>query len=320
MSQNPTVISLSEHRNPWLSLLILIVVIFSGAFVAEFLALLFMLPFVDMNFHEFTLSLGNWEFLPSERVPLLILQVFISAGAFIAAPLVYFYYFEKKNIKTFFQLKKKYAYPILLTICLVFSSMIVNTVLIQWNMAIKLPAFLEHFEKWAQAKETELKKMTTFLTTFSSPIELILAFFAVAIIPAIGEELLFRGVLQNLFHRITQHIHLAIFMSAFIFSAIHFQFYGLVPRFFLGVLFGYIYWWSKDIAFPIIAHFFNNAFTLTLLFFHHIGLIEQNIEEVEPPFLPIIYFFLVVGIIFSFILQRYFTQRYLQSNTLKVEK
>lgn len=311
MSQNSIIIALSKHRNPWLSLLILIAVIFLGIFVAEFLAIFFMLPFVDMSLREFMLSLGNWEFVPSKRALLLIMQVFISVGAFIAAPLVYFYYFEQENIKNFFQLKKRYAYPILLTICLVFSFMIVNTVLVQWNMAIKLPAFLECFEKWAQVKEAELKNRTTFLTTFSSPIELILAFFAIAIIPAIGEELLFRGVLQNLFHRIMQHTHLAILVSAFIFSAIHFQFYGLVPRFCLGVLFGYIYWWSKDIIFPIIGHFINNAFTLTLLFFYRTGRIEQSIEEIEPPSLPIIFFFLIVVIIFSLIFQRYFTRRYL---------
>ena len=86
--------------------------------------------------------------------------------------------------------------------------------------------------------------------------------FLIALIPAIGEELLFRGVLQQLFTKWTGEAHLAIFISAFLFSAIHLQFFGFLPRFVLGLVLGYMFYWSKNLWLPILAHFTNNAFAI----------------------------------------------------------
>jgi membrane protease YdiL (CAAX protease family) len=80
-----------------------------------------------------------------------------------------------------------------------------------------------------------------------------------AIIPALGEELIFRACFQKVLGRWTGNYHLAIWLSAIIFSSIHFQFYGFFPRMFLGALFGYLLVWSGSIWLPILAHFLNNG-------------------------------------------------------------
>jgi membrane protease YdiL (CAAX protease family) len=88
----------------------------------------------------------------------------------------------------------------------------------------------------------------------------------VAVLPALGEELVFRGILLRHFREWTRNIHVAIFISAFLFSAMHLQFYGFLPRFLMGILFGYMLYWTGSIWVPIMAHFFNNAAAVVVAF------------------------------------------------------
>jgi hypothetical protein len=88
----------------------------------------------------------------------------------------------------------------------------------------------------------------------------------IAIIPAIGEELLFRGVLLRILRDWMKNIHVAIIVSALLFSFIHFQFYGFLPRFLMGVAFGYLLHWSGSLWVPIIAHFVNNGTAVVVAF------------------------------------------------------
>lgn len=108
-------------------------------------------------------------------------------------------------------------------------------------------------------KERELAELTKHLLTMKSPADLMINLVVVAVIPAIGEEFLFRGCFQTIITRITRNQHLGIWLAAAIFSAIHIQFLGFFPRMFLGALFGYIFVWSGSIWPAVLAHFVNNA-------------------------------------------------------------
>ncbi|MFK7758148.1 MAG: CPBP family glutamic-type intramembrane protease [Flavobacteriales bacterium] len=88
---------------------------------------------------------------------------------------------------------------------------------------------------------------------------LLINVFLIAVVPAVCEELAFRGVLQSQLAQAFQNTHLAIWISAFIFSAIHFQFFGFLPRLVLGAIFGYLMVYSGSIWPAITAHFINNA-------------------------------------------------------------
>jgi len=88
----------------------------------------------------------------------------------------------------------------------------------------------------------------------------------IAIIPAVGEEFLFRGIVQKIFYEWTRRPHLAIFISAILFSTVHMQFFGFIPRMLLGVLFGYFFYWSGNIWLSVLAHFLNNAIAIILHF------------------------------------------------------
>ena len=100
-----------------------------------------------------------------------------------------------------------------------------------------------------------------------------------AAIAAISEELIFRRVIQKLIQKHSNNIHLAIWITAFLFSAIHLQFYGFVPRMLLGAVLGYMYFWSGSIWMPIIAHFTNNFIGVTLAFLVATGKVDPTIEN-----------------------------------------
>ena len=99
-----------------------------------------------------------------------------------------------------------------------------------------------------------------------SIIDLVFNLLVIAIIPAIGEELFFRGYLQQKLIKWNRSPHIGIIITAILFSIIHFQFSGLIPRFILGVLLGYIFYWSSSLWIPIIAHFVNNAQVLIIAY------------------------------------------------------
>ena len=142
------------------------------------------------------------------------------------------------------------------------------------NEQMALPAFLEPLEAWMKTQEETAKTLTDqfmHVTTFGG---LIINLLLMAVLPAISEELTFRGVLMNLFKVKGERLevkgesvpHLAIWCSAILFSAIHLQFYGFVPRMLMGALFGYMLVWTGSLWTPILMHFTNNAMAVILYF------------------------------------------------------
>jgi membrane protease YdiL (CAAX protease family) len=117
---------------------------------------------------------------------------------------------------------------------------------------------------------------------------LLVNLFVIAILPAIGEELFFRGSLMRIFGRFIPNIHLNIIIIAFIFSFIHLQFYGFLPRFLLGILLGYAYVYTRSIWMPILIHFINNAISTFAYYFYASGKIEVNPDELGTNFSPVL--------------------------------
>lgn len=150
----------------------------------------------------------------------------------------------------------------LLIICLIpFLSTIVA-----WNADAHFPAALHGFELWARDKETQASDLTKLLTQFNSPARLLVGLLVIAVVPAVAEELVFRGVIQRNLVRWFGSRHVGVWLAAAIFSAVHVQFFGFVPRFVLGLVLGYLYEWSGNILVSMAAHFTQNAFQLVLLY------------------------------------------------------
>ncbi len=150
---------------------------------------------------------------------------------------------------------KDIVFVIILTFCL----FPVNSFTGQLNSMMHLPDWLSGVEQWMMTKEEDIGDLVNLLIDSKTFWVMILNLIIIAIIPAIGEELLFRGVFQRISYKLFRSGHIAVWVTGFLFSAIHFQFYGFIPRFILGLIFGYLFLWSKALWLPIISHFINNA-------------------------------------------------------------
>ncbi len=104
------------------------------------------------------------------------------------------------------------------------------------------------------------------VTSQRSSWDLISNIMVFAVLAGICEEFLFQGALQPLMMKWTKNPHVGILLTAFIFSVLHFQFYGFIPRFMLGVYLGYLFYWSRSLWLPILAHILHNALSILIDF------------------------------------------------------
>ncbi len=151
--------------------------------------------------------------------------------------------------------------------------------LAQWNTLWHLPESWSSIENWMRQTQLANDQMISVLAQMNSPSAIIINILMMAILPAIGEELIFRGVLQTQLIKVFKNAHIGILVTALIFSAIHLQFLGFLSRAILGVLFGYVFYYSKNIWLPILAHFINNFLALSLVFVYGIEMAETSFEN-----------------------------------------
>jgi membrane protease YdiL (CAAX protease family) len=236
------------------------------------------------------------------------MQGFATFVGLILGPM-WFLQSEKKSLAQFFRNHRFEWIPVLITCFIVIIFMAVNSVFIEWNSSFNFPEFAKGFETWAREREDLAAELTQFLTKFDSVFEVALAMFVIAVLPAFGEEIVFRGIIQNQLYRATSNIHVSIWIAAFLFSAIHFQFFGFVPRLFLGALFGYLYYWSGNLWLPILAHFVNNGFSVLAMYFYQQGTLDYDLEKTEsvPTNVIVISALLTAGLLYYF--YKYFENR-----------
>jgi membrane protease YdiL (CAAX protease family) len=165
-------------------------------------------------------------------------------------------------------------------------SMFLNGLLVYWNAQLDLPESLSGLETWMKEMETQLMELTLFLTDFQTIPELLTGILVIGVFAGIGEEMFFRGVVQPKLKLYTNSAHWGIWLTAIIFSAIHVQFYGFIPRVFLGALFGYLYLYSGSLLYPILAHIFNNTLTVIVVYLSNQGQLDFDLESTDSVSYP----------------------------------
>lgn len=269
--------NLVSDRNPLRSLLTILLNVFIGfVIVGPALGLGVASLFYDGNLLN---DIQQPEGHPEILVPLLITQSIATLVGLVIFPVIHIVAIEHKRIPPFFPSQPKTLFMMLLIMALGVTFMVSISPLVEWNMNLKFPEFLKDFETWAREAEDRTAKLTEVMTSFGSISDLMIGIVVIALLPAIGEELVFRGMFQNELLRSSKNIHVAIWVSALIFSAIHFQFYGFVPRLLLGALFGYLYYWSGNLLIPMFAHFFNNAFGVIMIYLYRQKMTDLDVED-----------------------------------------
>jgi len=193
-------------------------------------------------------------------------QIFSATGTFVFPALLLNRI--ERNKEPYFNLSfssKKSAYLFVVGIILAYAPFFELTILINEHM--KLPEFMSGIEKWMRIKEDETGLLTNALLSRSSIGAFLTNVFMIGILAAVGEEFLFRGCLQNILVKWIGNPQVAIWVTAIIFSAIHLQFYGFLPRMLIGALCGYLYFFGKSIWLPILAHFVNNVSAIIIAFY-----------------------------------------------------
>lgn len=315
MNQNHNNSTNVPNRTLVSRILILLGIMILLYFLASFLGLVLGFPFVIA---ELSLT-RNWE---PEQISnlqnglntmvnsptgtnswyfLMIIQGISHLGGFWVAGLAYLKFIEKK---TFEDLNKTdfnwgfLRYGFLITL----AALPLIEITIRWNQNVKLPAGLH---KTFSDMENKTAKLTEFLIGFDQVHQYVIALIVVAVFAAVGEELIFRGLLQNFILKATKNHHIAIWVAAIVFSSIHFQFFGFVPRMLLGALFGYMYVWTGNLWVPIIGHFVNNGLSVTAAYFIKKSGSNINLEKMNTP----IYVTLVAAFLFVLLMKNFYDNR-----------
>ncbi|MBT3385094.1 MAG: CPBP family intramembrane metalloprotease [Prolixibacteraceae bacterium] len=226
------------------------------------------------------LSLLN-DFNDAETIFVLkYFQVVQSIGLFIVPPLILGWLFYGQFTE-YLYLNKQFAVSSLLLVFVIafFAAPFINFIG-EINAKMQFPGWLSGIESWMKNAEEKAAVITEAFLKVDSVGALLFNIFMIAFLPAIGEELLFRGVIQRIFTNMTKNHHRGIWISAILFSALHLQFYGFVPRMFLGVLFGYMLVWGGSMWLPIIAHFLNNALAVIAMFMIDKNMLNPEVEEI----------------------------------------
>jgi uncharacterized protein len=265
------------HLSPFMKILFVLMLMLSGLLIAVLGGLLLtMLQYhTDLTGAALLLSdTGN-----GSTVALLKeLQILQSFFLFILPALLAGYLFENDPGGYFGMRRNPGGKILLLVVLFLFFSLPFLNWMVSLNESMQLPASLSGLEDWMQETENQAGQITKSFLDVHSAGGFALNLLMIAVIPALGEELLFRGLFQRLFGEWFRNIHVAILLSAIIFGVVHLQFYGLLPRVILGVCFGYLYYWSGTIWVPVFAHFLNNGAAVVVSFLSNIGAVRADYE------------------------------------------
>lgn len=262
------------QRSAWHAILFLLLLVFTGASVFSFLGLLvaeFAIGIPLLTHQELLDDLYNPALIPALRV----LQLMQGLGMLVLPGLIYLWVGSAdREWRAIFRTPVRQSVLLALVVFPV-ALPFVNYVA-DWNASVELPSFIGD---WMVSKEQHVGELTDLFLDMPTVWLLLLNLIMIALLPAVGEELIFRGVLQRKLEMVTRNPHAAIWLAAMLFSAFHFQFLGFVPRLLMGAAMGYLYFWSGNLWYPMIAHFTNNALAVVIAFGMQHGLVAEGLDD-----------------------------------------
>ena len=268
-----------HKRSPFAKCMFLLGLFLVSTSIASVLQIAIILPFSNCKSWSDLAILNNLSD-PAIVVGMKIAQA-VSVFFMFILPSLFFAYVTSVQKIAF--LKVKHLFSGIAGIGVVF---LVFTIMpfINWagevNSHFSLPSFLVEVENWMKQSEEVAKKLTDAFLHMNGVADLLLNMVVIALLAAVGEELFFRGCMQNIFIEWIKNKHAGVWLTAIIFSAVHMQFYGFFPRMVLGVVLGYLYVWSGSLWLPIFFHFLNNGLAVLFSYFISKGIISEGAETI----------------------------------------
>lgn len=240
------------------------------------------------------------------NAPLLKYYQFANQIGLFIAPALLFAFFSRSGRKDLLRIRT--GVPVLsflLAGMILFTGLPLIGQLLEWNDMLKLPPALKSVEQWMRNSENNASHITDLFLQTGSWQGLAANLLIMAVVPALGEEFIFRGILQPLLKEWTKSKYAAVIISAFVFTAVHLQFYGFLPRFALGLYLGYLFFRSGSIWLPVFVHFLNNAISVIVAFFFFRGMIGTDYETFGSTDKPVV---LVISILITALLIYLFSE------------
>ena len=290
---------------PFSQLIFSLFVMVISVLVFMLLSIILAIPFFGMSSLITSLTPAGMN-TPEGMVFLKYFQVVQSIGLFVVPAFILGWLYHG-NSSEYLQINRTTDFPTYLYAGL---SILLLIPLINYigeiNNQMKLPESLSGLENWMRTMEDTAKVLTDKFMKVEGISGLLFNVFMIAILPALGEELLFRGVIQRIFINMTKNYHWGIWIAAFIFSAFHMQFYGFLPRMLLGAMFGYLLVWTGTMWAPILAHFVNNTMGVIGYYLIDKGSISKDIEQwgTGPEQFPLVLFSLASVSLLLFLIYR----------------
>ena len=202
-----------------------------------------------------------------------IIQLTGTTLPILIAPLI-FSLAVVRNVREYIRPGFNFPWTLML---LVFVIMFASSPLIEFLSNLNQKMVLPHFLQWMRDSEDSAQKLTAAMLQMDNIWQLLFNVIFIGLATAIVEEFMFRGVMQTVFEKWTKNTHVAIWITAILFSAFHMEFFGFLPRMMLGVLFGYFVAWSGSIWTSVWAHFINNGTAVVVTYLY-----QQKVSKISP--------------------------------------
>jgi hypothetical protein len=253
-----------------------VVMLFILGLIFQFLGAFMAALFYGFRVSEI-LSIGDFSD-PKYVAASKLIQIIGALGTFIIPAFLFSFLFSG-DLFSYYRFNDPVNWvPVFLTVGMMVSVIPLINYLAEVNMRMEFP--IASVDRLLRNMESDAERIMSAFTATKSFWGLLVNLFMIGVLAAIGEELIFRGLFQKLITQIVKNPHLAILITAILFSAFHFQFFSFLPRFVLGLILGYLMYLGRSIWFPIIAHFVNNAMGVIYYYFNSKGSADDMLEEI----------------------------------------
>jgi membrane protease YdiL (CAAX protease family) len=206
------------------------------------------------------------------------LQIVGALGTFVFSSMLISFFYTGRWLGYFRFGKTISPGAVLLLVLIMVAALPFVNMLTELNTRLELP--IEGAENYLRQLEEQTQTLMMTLIRADNFWALLVNLFMIAIIPAIGEELVFRGLIQRHLTEMFRNGHVAIIVASVIFSLAHFQFYSFLPRFFLGLILGYAFYYGRSLWYPIIAHLVNNTLGVVFYYFYMKEATGASLEDI----------------------------------------
>ncbi len=265
--------------HPFIKLVFLVFLMLTSFIIFSFLGVLLAIPLFHISLNEI-MTVASGSPTTDNAGLLKYLQLVQSLSLFVV-PALLFVLLEKEKIFRYFGFDRTVkGWLYLVTFIMAFAMIPVNNFLSFWNQSLHLPESLSGLESMLRELERSAEHLTKIFLVMPTWWSYLFNLFLIALLAAVGEEMMFRGVIQPILIRWTHNPHAGIILTGALFSFFHFQFFGFFPRWLLGILFGYLFYWSRTLWVPMAAHFFNNALAVTVYFYAGSVAVEKHYDHI----------------------------------------